>query len=61
MDVVAGYWMGVDTELQDIEDRVKTLRDDHMLSMKITGLKRDWNGVAQDQKNYITAVRSIHA
>ena len=59
MDVVAEYWMGVDTELKDIDIRVKALRDDHMLQMRIKGLNRDWAGVARDHKRYITAVRVI--
>ena len=59
MDVVAEYWMGVDTELKDIDTRVKALRDDHMLQMRIRGINRDWEGVAQDHKSYITAVRVI--
>jgi hypothetical protein len=61
MDVVADYWMGVDTELKDIDNRVKALRDDHMLQMRIRGLGRDWIGVAQDYKSYLTAVRAVHA
>jgi len=61
MDVVAEYWMGVDTELKDIDTRVKALRDDHMLQMRIKGLSRDWNAVAQDHKLYINAVRAVHA
>ena len=61
MDVVAEYWMGVDTELKDIDIRVKALRDDHMLQMRIKGLSRDWNAVAQDHKLYINAVRAVHA
>jgi hypothetical protein len=59
MDVVAEYWRGIDTELQDIETRVKVLRKDHMLQMRIRGLGRDWKGVVQDQKSYINAVSAI--
>jgi hypothetical protein len=61
MDVVAEYWMGVDTELQDIESRVQALRKDHMLQMRIRGLSRDWNGVARDHKSYIAAVSTVCA
>jgi hypothetical protein len=61
MDIVAEYWIGVDTELRDIETRVKALRDDDMLQMRIRTLSRDWKGVAQDHKCYISAVRAVHA
>ena len=61
MDIVAGYWMGVDMYLHDIEVLFKALRDDHMPQMRIKGLIRDWNGVAREYKRYITAVRVVHA
>jgi len=61
MDMVAEYWIGVDTELKDIDNRVKALRDDHLLQMRIRGLSRDWKVVAQDHKCYISAVRAVHA
>jgi hypothetical protein len=59
MDVVADYWIGVDTELQDIETRFKVLRDGHMLQMKIKGLQRNWKEVEKDHKSYINAVRAF--
>jgi hypothetical protein len=60
MDVVTAYWMGVDTELKDIDNRVKALRGDHMLQMKIRSLARDWEGVEKNHKLYINTVRVVH-
>jgi hypothetical protein len=61
MNIVAEYWSGVDTELQDMEARVKTLRQDHMLQMRVRGLSRRWKDVGKDHKNYIAAVSAVHA
>jgi len=60
MDIVAEYWNGVNTELRYIDTRAKTLRDDHMLQMKIKNLMRNWEGVEKDFKQYINAVRAVH-
>jgi hypothetical protein len=60
MDVVAEYWSGVDTELQDIETRVKALRNDHMLQPRVKNLGNRWKGIAKDHKSYIQAVRVVH-
>jgi hypothetical protein len=54
-------WIGVDTELQDIEARASALQDDHLLQMRIRGISRDWKEVARDRKTYIKAVRVIRA
>jgi len=66
MNVVAEFWSGVDTELGYADTRAKTLRDDDTLDedtlqMKIMGLTRNWKGVEKDFKEYINAVRAIHA
>jgi hypothetical protein len=61
MDVVADYWMGVDTELGDIHRRVQGLRNDHMLEMRIGTFSRRWTEIAQNYKSYIQAVRAVHA
>ena len=45
-DVLAQYWLGMDTALQDIYNRVAELREDNMLQMRIQGLYRDWKEVA---------------
>ncbi len=45
-DVLAQYWLEADTALQDIYNRVKELREDNMLQMRIQGLYRDWKEVA---------------
>jgi hypothetical protein len=59
MDVLAQYWLEVDTALEDIYVRVTDLREDNMLQMKIRGLNRDWKEVASDYKSYKTAVCTI--
>jgi hypothetical protein len=56
MDVLAQYWLEVDTALEDIHVRVADLRDDKMLQMRIRGLNRDWKEVASDYKTYKMAV-----
>jgi hypothetical protein len=61
MDVVADYWMGVDTELRDINRRVRELRNDYILKTKIRAFTRRWREIAQDYKRYINAVSTIHA
>jgi hypothetical protein len=45
-DALAQYWLRVDTTLQDIYSRVEELREDNMLQMRIQGLARDWNELA---------------
>ena len=57
MDIVASHWLKADTELRDIDTRVKTLRDDHVLQMKIRSLKRAWEDVEKDYMLYMTTVR----
>jgi len=59
MDIVAEYWNGVNTELRYIDTRAKTLRDDHMLQMKIKNLMRNWEGVEKDFKQYINAINTL--
>ena len=59
MNIVTDYWMGVDTELKDIDTRVKALRGDHMLQMRVKSLIRYWKVVEQDYKLYIQAVRAF--
>ena len=61
MNTVTEYWSGVDTELNYVDTRAKTLRDDHMLQMKIQALMRNWKGIETDFKQYINAVRAVHA
>jgi hypothetical protein len=59
MDIVTDYWVTVDYELVKMGTRVRGLRDDHMLQMRIKDLVRDWKTVEQDYKLYINAVRAI--
>jgi hypothetical protein len=61
MDTVAEYLVGVDTELACVDFQAKTLRDDHMLQVNIKMLMRNWKGVEKDFKQYINAVRAVHA
>jgi len=61
MNAVTEYWNGVDTELNYVDTRAKTLRDDHMLQMKIKTLMGKWKGIEMDFKQYINAVRAVHA
>lgn len=59
MDVLAQYWLEVDTVLEDVERRAKGLRDDDMLQMNMRSLKRNWKEVADDYKMYKTAVCTV--
>jgi SMC interacting uncharacterized protein involved in chromosome segregation len=61
MDIIADYWMGLDTELCDISRRVQGLQNDHMLDMKIRTFTRRWKEIAQDYNSYINAVSTVHA
>ena len=61
MYTVTDYWNGIETELSVINVQVKKLRDDHRLQLKITSLMRSWKGVEKDFRQYINAVRAVHA
>jgi hypothetical protein len=60
MDVLAQYWLEVDTALEDIYVRVTDLQDDNLLQMRIRGLNRDWKEVAGDYMSYKTAVYTFN-
>jgi len=61
MDTVAEYWSGVNTDLNFMDGQAKKLRDDRRLQMKIKSLKSYWEGGKKDFKQYINAVRAVHA
>jgi hypothetical protein len=59
MNILAQYWMEVDTVLQDIERRARGLQDNDMLQMNMRSLKRNWKEVAGDYKMYKSAVCTV--
>ena len=61
MDTVTDYWNGIETELKYIDVQAKKLRDDQGLQLKITSFMRNWKGVEKDFRQYINAVRAVHA
>ena len=61
MMTVAECWARVDAELSHMDAQAKKLRDDHMLRTEIRSLIRNWKKVEKDFKQYINAVRVVHA
>jgi hypothetical protein len=56
MDILAQYWLEMNTTLHDIETRVQELRDDHILQMSIWGLDCNWAEIARHYQAYEDAV-----
>jgi len=61
MNTVTDYWNGIETELYYLDTQAKKLRDDNRLQLKITSFMRNWKGVEKDFRQYINAVRAVHA
>ena len=60
IDTITEYWADKDTELNFMNNRANTLRDGHMLQVKIKGLRHSWKNLEEDFIQYVNAVR-VHA